>query len=123
MAAVALGNEELFQSYVVCSEYDSRKYDTKDTLVTQLTYGKIHAGSLQNSKTESNWYLLQMIIWIKKLFYNPISFMRILKMTRRETFQSNLPCRITFHNKHSRKHATTSSVGIMLGVRLASINN
>ena len=90
MAAVALGNEELFQSYVVCSEYDSRKYDTKDTLVTQLTYGKIHAGSLQNSKTESNWYILQMIIWIKKLFYNPISFMRILKMTRRETFQSNL---------------------------------
>ena len=43
--AVALGNENLFQSFIICSEY-STAIDVNgfDTRATKLTYGKISAG-------------------------------------------------------------------------------
>lgn len=43
--AVGLGNEELFQSFIICSEHKTTA-DSKgvETLSTKLTYGKIGAG-------------------------------------------------------------------------------
>ena len=43
--AVALGNENLFQSFIICSEYSTAKdVNGFDTRTIKLTYGKISAG-------------------------------------------------------------------------------
>ena len=39
--AVSLGNEKLFQSYIICSEYEVSE---ANGIETKLTYGKIGAG-------------------------------------------------------------------------------
>ena len=45
--AVGLGNENLFQSFIICSEHGTFKDDEGlETVSTKLTYGKIAAGRI-----------------------------------------------------------------------------
>ena len=58
--AVGLGNEGLFQSFIVCSEHGTVMDDAGDeTVSTKITYGKISAGKLKGlkSKTVTNNYV------------------------------------------------------------------
>ena len=44
--AVGLGNEDLFQSFIVCSEHGTVSDDAGvETVSTKITYGKIAAGT------------------------------------------------------------------------------
>ena len=44
--AVGLGNMDMFQSYVVCSEHGPANIDGIETISTKLTFGKITAGTV-----------------------------------------------------------------------------
>ena len=44
-SAVGLGNENLYQSFIICSEHVQ---DDEGTTKTKLTYGKIAAGNFCN---------------------------------------------------------------------------
>ena len=42
--AVSLGNEKLFQSYIVCSDHGGKDASDNNAVSTRLTYGKIKSG-------------------------------------------------------------------------------
>ena len=44
--AVGLGNANLFQSFIICSEHKETNQNGVKTFSTKLTYGKIAAGKL-----------------------------------------------------------------------------
>ena len=46
--AAGLGNDDMFQSYVVCSEHGPDNVNGVETISTKLTYGKIKAGEIPN---------------------------------------------------------------------------
>jgi len=57
--AVGLGDENLFQSFIICSEYGLTKDDTGiESLSTKLTYGKIAADETMNKNAKLQSYLI-----------------------------------------------------------------
>ena len=50
--AVGLGNMDMFQSYVVCSDHGPSNIDGVETISTKLTFGKITAGKLSQNRFE-----------------------------------------------------------------------
>ena len=48
--AVSLGNEKLFQSYIVCSDHSEKGTVDNNAVSTRLTYGKIKSGKYSTIK-------------------------------------------------------------------------